>query len=130
MIAPQVLVDTSIVVEFFKGNEEIGRMLEQHRPVGVPVVVVAELLLGALRSQKVDANIRQIEVFIGRNRLLACDADTALHYADIADQLRVRGRPIPQNDMWIAAVARQHGLSVAARDQHFDAVESIRRIPC
>jgi tRNA(fMet)-specific endonuclease VapC len=130
MIAPQVLVDTSAVVEFFKGDPEIGRMLEQHKPVFVPVVVVAELLLGALRSQKVQANIRQIEAFVQRNRLLPCDADTALHYADIANRLRARGRPIPQNDMWIAAVARQYGLSIAARDGHFDEVDSIRRIPC
>ena len=65
-----------------------------------------------------------------RSILLNCDADTASHYADIDDWLRARGRPIPQNDMWIAAVARQHGLPVASRDTHFDEVDSISRVPC
>jgi tRNA(fMet)-specific endonuclease VapC len=62
MIAPNVLVDTSIVVDFFKGDRGIVRMMEQRRPVFVPVVVLAELLVGALRSQKVNANLQQIEV--------------------------------------------------------------------
>lgn len=130
MIAPNVLVDTSVVVEFFKGNPEIVRMLERHRPVFVPVVVVAELLIGALRSQKVDLNIQQIEVFVGRSTLLPCDADTANYYADIANRLWSRGRPIPQNDIWIAAVAKQHGLALATRDAHFAEVDTIVRVPC
>jgi tRNA(fMet)-specific endonuclease VapC len=67
---------------------------------------------------------------VERSILLNCDADTASHYADIDDWLRARGRPIPQNDMWIAAVARQHGLPVASRDTHFDEVDSISRVPC
>lgn len=125
-----LLVDTSVVVDLFDGDQAVASILEQHRPVSVPVVVLAELLSGARRSQRTTENVQRIEAFAADNQVLDCNAETASHYADIANQLRARGKPIPQNDMWIAAVARQHGLPVAARDKHFDEVEALVRIPC
>ena len=125
-----LLVDTSVVVDLFEGDQTVAMVLGQYTPVYVPVVVLAELLSGARRSQRVAENVERIEVFAAKNQVLPCDSTTADHYADIANQLRARGKPIPQNDMWIAAVARQHGLPVASRDGHFDEVEALVRIPC
>jgi tRNA(fMet)-specific endonuclease VapC len=105
-------------------------MLEQSRPVYVPVIVLAELLNGARRSRRVAENVQQIEGFVNRNAVLPCERTTASYYADIDNQLRKRGKPIPQNDVWIAAVAQQHGLPLATRDAHFDEVESLLRVPC
>jgi tRNA(fMet)-specific endonuclease VapC len=126
----RLLVDTSVVVDFFQGDQAVALVLNQHKPVCIPVIVVAELLLGARRSQRVAENVEQIAEFTSENHVLGCDSTTASHYADIANQLRARGTLIPQNDMWIAAVARQHGLPVAARDGHFDNVDALDRIPC
>lgn len=125
-----LLVDTSVVVDLLEGDQTVASILGQYTPVSIPVVVLAELLSGARRSQRVAENVERIEVFAAKNHVLSCDRTTADHYADIANQLRARGKPIPQNDMWIAAVARQHGLPVAARDKHFDEVEALVRIPC
>lgn len=130
MAPGKLLVDTSLVVDFFHGDPVAVRVLEQAQPVCVPVVVLAELLAGARRSQRVAENVKQVEDFAGRNVVLPCDDVTASHYADIWNQLRARGKPIPENDMWIAAVATQHSLPIAARDAHFDHVDSLIRVPC
>lgn len=130
MAQRKVLVDTSVVVDVLDGDRALTTILNEHRPVYVPVIVLAELLAGARRSMRVAENVERVEAFVADSELLGCDGETASHYADIYNELRARGRPIPQNDMWIAAVARQHGLPVATRDDHFDEVESISRIPC
>jgi tRNA(fMet)-specific endonuclease VapC len=51
--------------------------------------------------------------------LRSVDAITAQHYGRIRNDLRAIGRPVPENDLWIAAIARQHGLTLVTRDQHF-----------
>ncbi len=56
------------------------------------------------------------------------DEETADTYAQVRAELRRAGRPIPENDVWIAALARQHGQEVVSRDGHFDSVEGLRRI--
>jgi tRNA(fMet)-specific endonuclease VapC len=130
MTAPSLVVDTSVVVDVLTGDERLGRMVEQARPVGIPVVVLAELLAGARRSNRAAENVEQVEQFVDQNTLISCDSNTASHYADISNDLRARGKPIPENDMWIASVALQHGLPLAARDKHFNHVDSLVRVPC
>lgn len=57
---------------------------------------------------------------------LSCDADTAARYGDLKATLRANGTPIPENDFWIAALAMQHDLTLASRDEHFDLVPAAR----
>ena len=57
--------------------------------------------------------------------MLACDASTARFYGEIKNRLRAQARPIPENDVWIAAIALQHGLVLATRDEHFAAVDGL-----
>jgi tRNA(fMet)-specific endonuclease VapC len=59
--------------------------------------------------------------------VLGCDAVTAQQYGRIKNDLRSKGRPIPENDIWIAAVAVQHGLTVVSRDDHFAEVTDLPR---
>ena len=130
MARRKLLLDTSVLVDLFEGDQALALTLRQYRSMYVPIVVLGELLAGARRSRRVRENVERIERFAGKHHVLPCDQTTASHYADIANQLRARGKPIPQNDMWIAAVALQHGLPVASRDEHFDHVESLVRIRC
>ena len=60
--------------------------------------------------------------------LVAVGADTAHHYADIREELPAAAAPIPENDVWIAALCRQHHLAVASRDGHFDKVSGLKRV--
>jgi tRNA(fMet)-specific endonuclease VapC len=57
--------------------------------------------------------------------VLACDAGTALHYGKLKKDLKEKGKPLPENDIWIAAIAKQHNLAIASRDQHFKEIGSV-----
>jgi tRNA(fMet)-specific endonuclease VapC len=65
---------------------------------------------------------------IASYQVLAVDEETAGHYAEVREQLKRKARPIPANDLWIAALARQHGLPILSRDRHFDFVPGLTRI--
>ncbi len=77
-------------------------------------------------ATRVAANLDRIEQFASSVQVLNCDAATAQLYGNIRDALRSKGRPIPENDIWIAAVALQHGLPLATRDDHFKEVDGLR----
>ena len=68
-------------------------------------------------------NLTRIDDFAASVDVISCDAITAQYYGRIKDHLRSQGRPIPENDIWIAAVAMQHALPVATRDDHFKQVD-------
>ena len=58
--------------------------------------------------------------------VLACDTDTARIYGDIKNRLKEKGQPIPENDIWIAAIAQQYTLILITKDTHFDLVENLK----
>ena len=60
--------------------------------------------------------------------VLKVDENTATHYAEIRDELKRAGTPIPSNDVWIAALCRQHQVPVLSRDGRFDYVDGAKRI--
>ena len=90
------------------------------------IVVLGELYYGARKSARVASNLETVDQFAAASRVLGCDAITAQHYGQIKNLLREKGRPIPENDIWIAATAKQHGLTIASRDNHFDTIEDLR----
>ena len=103
--------------------------LAQATEVFVPSIVLGELFYGARKSGQAHANIARIEEFAGDTVVLGCDALTGWEYGLIKNDLRIRGRPIPENDIWIAAIAMQHGLTVVSRDGHFDEVNNLSVTP-
>ena len=68
----------------------------------------------------------KIDEFVGHMAIEQCDAITAKHYGRIKDFLRQRGRPIPENDVWIAALTEQYGLTLLTRDDHFKEIEGLQ----
>ena len=87
---------------------------------------VGELYYGAQKSDKVTENLNRINIFVEEHTFLSCDLETAQWYGIIKERLQRKGRPIPNNDIWIAAIAMQHGLILVTRDAHFDEVESLQ----
>jgi tRNA(fMet)-specific endonuclease VapC len=124
-VAGKVLLDTSVAVELFGQTDVAERLRAVADEVFTPSIVLGELFFGALKSTRVVANLAQVEALAASTHVLACDFDTARHYGEIRIRLRNRGRPIPDNDIWIAAVARQHDLTLATRDGHFRGIEDL-----
>src|SRR5215510_7305324 len=107
------LLDTNIVIALLADEEAVKQRLTMAREVFVPVIVLGELYYGAKKSAWSAKNIARIEEFAARNSVLLCDLPTAQHYGQIKHNLRAKGRTIPENDIWIAALTLQHNLILA-----------------
>jgi tRNA(fMet)-specific endonuclease VapC len=118
------LLDTNVIIALFAQEPSIVQRMMQAQEVFVPCIALGELYYGARRSRRVAQNLAAIDEFATSSSVLSCSMETAQEYGSIKNALRERGRPIPENDIWIAAIARQHGLVLVTRDTHFDAIDS------
>lgn len=126
----ELLLDSNVAIALFRHDTGVQQALWAAQRIFIPVIVVGELLSGALKGGQAHQERARIHALLASGQVLDCDLETAEHYAQVKDELRRRGRPIPENDVWIAALARQHGLTLASRDGHFDEVRGLRREPC
>lgn len=124
-MAGKLLLDTSVIVDALAGNANALSAISEARVAFVPVIALGELLYGAYRSGRRAAETARVEAFVARHELLPCVPETAHQYGEIRNDLRARGRPIPDNDIWIAALAQQHALTLATRDSHFDEIATL-----
>jgi tRNA(fMet)-specific endonuclease VapC len=120
-----VLLDTNIVIGLFANDQAIITRLSKTDHLFIPSIVLGELYFGAYKSAHSEQNVRRIEEFVAAGAVLVCDAVTAAYYGRIKKAPREKGRPLPENDIWIAALAQQHGLTIISRDQHFKEIESL-----
>lgn len=120
------LLDTNIVIALFARDSAVQQRLAEASEVFVPSIVIGKLYYGALKSFRLTENLGRISEFVASSAVLPCDTATAQHYGNIKSRLRAKGRPIPENDIWIAAVAMQHQLTLAARDTHFEQIEGLQ----
>lgn len=120
-----VLLDTNIVIGLFANDRAVLARLPETDRIFIPSIVLGELYFGAYKSAHASENVHRIEELVAASAVLICDAVTAAHYGRIKMALRDKGRPLPENDIWIAALAQQHGLIVVSRDQHFKEIENL-----
>ncbi|MGH9532679.1 MAG: type II toxin-antitoxin system VapC family toxin [Terriglobales bacterium] len=120
-----VLLDTNIVIAAFRQERRLTRRLAECPRLFLPSIVLGELYYGAFNSARLQENLARIENLAPESTVLVCDKQTAEHYGRIRKSLRHKGTPLPDNDVWIAATAQQHGLTLISRDQHFREIEGL-----
>jgi tRNA(fMet)-specific endonuclease VapC len=121
------LLDTNIVIALFAGDLPVKKHIATAEEVFIPATVIGELFFGALKSGRPKANSARIESFAVSNTVLACDIGTSREYGRIKNLLHKKGHPIPENDIWIAALATEHGLTLVSRDEHFKQIDELKR---
>jgi tRNA(fMet)-specific endonuclease VapC len=119
------LLDTNILIAIFSKEAKVQAYLVNATEVFVPAIVLGELYYGAYKSSRVTDNITKIDEFAAKNAVLISDTATARSYGEIKNGLRAKGRPIPENDIWIAAIAMQYNLALVTRDGHFGEVDGL-----
>jgi tRNA(fMet)-specific endonuclease VapC len=119
------LLDTNILIAVLNNDAAVYRRLSSAPESLLSVISVGELLRGAYGSQRVEANLRRIRSMTARMVVISCTVETAEAYASIKQRLRSKGRPLPDNDIWIAASAQQHGLVLVSRDRHFHQIDGL-----
>jgi tRNA(fMet)-specific endonuclease VapC len=121
----RLLLDTNAIIALWANEPALLPLLNAASQIFVSSIVLGELYFGARKSTRAEVNVARIDDFVGHTAILPCDAITAKHYGRIRDLLRQRGRPIPDNDLWIAAIAEQYQLTLLTRDDHFKEVEGL-----
>lgn len=117
----KALLDTSGYSELMKGNPAILDLVRDAGVVFVPSVVLGELHSGFQRGSRRVENERVLRLFLSKPsvEVVAVTSETAERYGEIDAYLRAKGRPIPSNDVWIAALAMEHGGVLITLNAHF-----------
>ncbi len=126
-MAGSYLLDTNIVIRIFNGRISRSR-LSSGSGFFCSTIVLGELYFGARKSHRVEDNLARIDRFKEDVPILGCDSPTADRYGVVKLQLRRKGRPIPENDIWIAAMAIRHGLELVTDDRHFAEIEELKTV--
>lgn len=125
MTGNSVLLDTNIISAWLKGDKTIADFIDSQKRIFIPVIVIGEMHYGAQYSTDVKKNSDNIQKVTNHYEILYVDHHTALVYGEIKAALRKKGRPIPENDIWIAAIAKLHNLTLITRDAHFNEVAGL-----
>lgn len=125
MVMNKVALDTNIAIDLLNGNVNILTQMNQYDLVCLPVTVCGELLFGAKNSGKAKANESKYKNFISACSVLETNSLVAEKYAEIRLALKQKGAPIPENDIWIAAICMVNGIPLFTRDLHFKHVEEL-----
>ena len=120
------LLDTNIAIALFAGDPVVKQKVRNVEYIAVAPPIIGELCFGAQKSNKTTENLNKIDILVQQSIIFLCDLETAQWYGTIKDQLQREGRPIPDNDIWIAAIALQYDLILVTRDSHFDEIESLQ----
>ncbi len=134
-----ILLDTSVVIEHLRGRINLAEKAPPAEPLFLPLTALGELYKGVLKSSVPEKTKAQLEISTDRRCLprsrscrppgfryaQGCLARSQHADAQIAATLESRGTPIPENDIWIAAVALECSMPLAQRDSHFDRVDGL-----
>jgi len=123
----KVLIDTNIYSLAMKGDDEVVAALRKMESIGFSAISIGELLSGFKGGSRESENREELNFFLDSPRVVVhfIDESTAEFYASVLNDLRAAGTPIPTNDIWIAAVAFQHGYKLYSKDQHFNLIPGL-----
>ena len=123
----RAMLDTNAYSALKRGHPEVSDLVRRSDEVLLPVVVAGELLYGFRCGSRFERNRQDFEAFITSPfvNVVPVTLDTADRFGRIAATLRARGKPIPTNDIWVAAQAMETGAELLSFDRHYEAVEGL-----
>ncbi|WP_409013258.1 type II toxin-antitoxin system VapC family toxin [Dyadobacter sp. CY343] len=128
MALNKVALDTNIAIEILNNNSVTIQSLHAFDMIYLPVVVCGELIYGAINSSRVRYNLSRYESFISDCEVLHANLDVSLKYASFKKSLKDTGCPIPENDIWIAAICATFEMPLFTRDGHFRSIKALELI--
>ena len=125
----RVALDTNRLTDLFRGDARLATFLGGCDEIWVPVVVLGEIKAGFVGGTRQAENEALLARFLNRETvaIVYANRETTEQYARLFVQLRRAGTPVPDNDLWIAALAMEHDLAVITRDRHFESIPQLRR---
>jgi tRNA(fMet)-specific endonuclease VapC len=121
----EMILDTNALSALADGDEALGVRLAGVQFPAIPVIALGEFRYGIRASRHHAAYEAWLEENLPHYELLPIVEETTRAYAELRQELKALGRPVPESDLWISALARQHGLPVVSRDRHFSLVPGL-----
>ena len=123
----RVLLDSNAYSMLMRGHEQVAEIVRSSEEILLSAVVVGELMYGFRRGSRFERNIADLWSFLDNPYVsfVGVGQVTADRYSRIAASLRAKGRPIPTNDIWIAAHVMKTGADLISADNHFEHVDGI-----
>ena len=122
------LVDTNVIIRLLYSDERSVELFDMADEVYIPVIVAGELYYGAENSTKEQENKQLFSDFISQYNVVDIDLPITKVYGEIKTQLKSSGLTIPENDLWIAATAMHHQLTLITFDNHFSNINGLQVI--
>lgn len=119
------ILDTNVVIRILKGDVAVANAVKKLSDIHIPVVVLGELMFGAEKSQLKQSNKNNYLQFCLSFPLLDVTKDVAEEYGRLKNELQSHGEIMPENDMWIASIARVNKMAVATQDKHFEKISNL-----
>lgn len=125
----RIALDTNRLTDLFQGDAELADRLAECDEVWIPLIVLAEIKAGFYGGSQQHRNELLLQSLLAKPTvgILLPTRETAEHYARLFVQLKRAGTPIPDNDLWISALALEHDLLLITRDRHFEQVPQLLR---
>jgi tRNA(fMet)-specific endonuclease VapC len=123
-----MILDTNALSAAADDDPGLAAVLARAEQIALPVIVLGEYRHGIAQSRNRASYENWLAGLLHDCMVLDIQEPTTHHYAEMTLELKRRGKPIPTNDIWIAALCRQHSLPLLSRDRHFDLVAGIKRI--
>ena len=125
----RVALDTNRLTDLLQGDARLAERLGACDEVWIPLVALAEIKAGFCGGTQQHRNEVLLQRLLAKSTVgvLLPDRETAEHYARLFVQLKRAGTPVPDNDLWIAALALEHNLLLITRDQHFERIPQLLR---
>ena len=123
-----MILDTNALSAVADDDPDAIAIIASAELMAIPVIVIGEYRHGIAQSRNRASYENWLAGLLNDCLVLDINEPTTHHYAEIALELKKKGKPIPTNDLWIAALCRQHSFPVLSRDRHFDLVAGIKRI--
>lgn len=123
----RIFIDTNVYAAFKRNEPVVIGLMRRAELIAVSTVILGELLAGFRCGSREEQNRRELDLFLDAPRVsvYSIDDETAEFYSSVFSDLKMKGRPIPSNDIWLAASTLQHGCALATLDGHFTHVSGL-----
>jgi tRNA(fMet)-specific endonuclease VapC len=122
----EYLLDTNIIISYLKNEEKIVNLIKNLSQINISVITVGEMYYGAKNSNNSEVNFAKYRDFFSYCNILNISENTTHYYSDIRFRLKNIGKPIPENDIWIAANAQEYLQTIVTRDKHLLNIDFIK----
>jgi tRNA(fMet)-specific endonuclease VapC len=126
----KLLPDTDAYSAMRRGDADVERHIRQAEEIMFSVIVLGELLFGFRNGSRFRANLSRLESFLHKPSVVVLPVTSRIadRFGMISTELRTKGKPIPSNDIWIAAHALELRATLLSFDRHFGAIEGLEWI--